>query len=173
MKNCIPLFYVDVLVLRGWYMSKSRCWFSWPLQVKLTQCHEWDVMHEWRLVECCLTVKCSKREIVKFALSSLSLNIRIVINVWDESCTLTSMTANSVWHDDVIKWKHFRRYRPFERRIHRSPMNSPYKGQWRGALVSSLICTWINGWVNNGEAGILRRHRAHYDVIVMGHDVFR
>ena len=24
-----------------------------------------------------------------------------------------------------------------------------------------------NGWVNNGEAGDLRRHRAHYDVIVM------
>ena len=26
---------------------------------------------------------------------------------------------------------------------------------------------WINGWVNNGEAGDLRHHRAHYDVIVM------
>ena len=24
-----------------------------------------------------------------------------------------------------------------------------------------------NGWVNNGEAGDLRRHRAHYDVIIM------
>ena len=42
-----------------------------------------------------------------------------------------------------------------------------HKGQWRGALMLSLICTWINGWVNNGEAGDLRRHRAHYDVIVM------
>ena len=31
----------------------------------------------------------------------------------------------------------------------------------------SLICAWINGWVNNGEAGDLRRHRIHYDVIVM------
>ena len=31
----------------------------------------------------------------------------------------------------------------------------------------SLISTQINGWVNNGEAGDLRRHRAHYDVIVM------
>ena len=28
---------------------------------------------------------------------------------------------------------------------------------------------WINGWVNNPEAGDLRRHRAHYDVIVMIH----
>ena len=26
---------------------------------------------------------------------------------------------------------------------------------------------WINRWVNNREAGDLRRHRAHYDVIVM------
>ena len=27
--------------------------------------------------------------------------------------------------------------------------------------------TQINGWVNNGEAGDLRRYRAHYDVTVM------
>ena len=59
------------------------------------------------------------------------------------------------------------RYWPFVRGIHRSPMNSPHKGQWRGALVFSLICAWINGWVSNGEAGDLRRHRAHYDVTVM------
>ena len=45
--------------------------------------------------------------------------------------------------------------------------NSPHKGQWRGALMFSLICARINGWVNNREAGDLRRHRAHYDVIVM------
>ena len=32
----------------------------------------------------------------------------------------------------------------------------------------SLICAWINGWVHNGEAGDLRRHRAHYDATVMG-----
>ena len=31
----------------------------------------------------------------------------------------------------------------------------------------SLICVWINGWVNNREAGNLRRHRCHYDIIVM------
>ena len=53
------------------------------------------------------------------------------------------------------------------RGIHRSPVNSPHKGQWRGALIFSLICVWINGWVNNREAGDLRWHRAHYDVIVM------
>ena len=70
-------------------------------------------------------------------------------------------------HDDVIKWKHFPRYWPFVRGIHRSPVNSQHKGQWRRALMFSLIWAWINGWVNNGEAGELRRHRAHYDVTVM------
>ena len=70
-------------------------------------------------------------------------------------------------HDDVIKWKHFPRYWPFVRRIHRSPVNSPHKGQWRGALMFSLISVWINDWVNNGEAGDLRRYRIHYDVTVM------
>ena len=30
-----------------------------------------------------------------------------------------------------------------------------------------FICAWINGWVNKHEAGDLRRHRAHYDVIEM------
>ena len=70
-------------------------------------------------------------------------------------------------HDDFIKWKHFPRYWPLVRGIHWSPVNSPHKGQWRRPLMFSLICARINGWVNNREAGDLRRHRAHYDVIVM------
>ena len=70
-------------------------------------------------------------------------------------------------HDGVIKWKYFPRNWPFVRWIHRSPVNSPHKGQWRGALMFALICVWINGWVNNSDAGDLRRHRAHCDVIVM------
>ena len=43
----------------------------------------------------------------------------------------------------------------------------PRKGQWRGALMFSLICTRINGWVNNREAGDLKRHPSHCEVIVM------
>ena len=30
-----------------------------------------------------------------------------------------------------------------------------------------FICAWINGWVYTRGAGDVRRHRAHYDVIVM------
>ena len=73
----------------------------------------------------------------------------------------------TLFHNDVIKWKHFPRDWPFVREIHRSPVNFPHKGQWRGALMFSLIYAWINDWVNNREAGDLRRQHGHYDVIVM------
>ena len=43
----------------------------------------------------------------------------------------------------------------------------PHQGQWRGALMFSLICPWTNGWANSRNDGDLRRHRPHYDVIVM------
>ena len=65
----------------------------------------------------------------------------------------------------------FPRYWPFVRGIIRSPVNSPHKAQWCGALMFSLICAWINGWVNNRGAGDLGRHRAHYDVTVIGKSV--
>ena len=78
-----------------------------------------------------------------------------------------SKSSSQSNHDVVNKWKHFPRYWPFVRGIHRSPVNSPNKGQWHGALMFSLICAWINDWVNNRKAGDLRRHRAHYDVSVM------
>ena len=38
------------------------------------------------------------------------------------------------------QWKHFPRYWPFVRGIHRSLVNSLHKGQWRRALIFSLIC---------------------------------
>ena len=43
------------------------------------------------------------------------------------------------------------------------------KDQLRGALMFTLICARINGWVNTREAGDLRSHRTHYNVIVMYH----
>ena len=70
-------------------------------------------------------------------------------------------------HHGNIKWKYFLLYWSFVRGIHRSPVNSLHKGQWCGALMFPLICTWIYGWVYNRKAGDLRRHRTHYDVIVM------
>ena len=43
------------------------------------------------------------------------------------------------------KWKHFPRYWPLVKGIHRS-VDSPHKGQWRKALIFSLICAWTNEW---------------------------
>ena len=91
----------------------------------------------------------------------------LYINIFQYRVSLIQYTNLYSYHDDAIKWKHFPRYWPFVRGIHRSSVNSPHKGQWRGALMFSLICTRINGWVNNGEAGDLRRHGAHYDVTIM------
>ena len=84
--------------------------------------------------------------------------------------TFRRYTTGTLRHDDVIKWKHFPRYWPFERGIHRPPANSPHKGHWRRALVFSVICAWINGWVSTREAGDLRRQRAHYDVVQLTWD---
>ena len=50
------------------------------------------------------------------------------------------------------------------------PVNSPHKGTKASDAefdMFSLICAWVNEWINNGEAGDLRRHRAHYGVIVI------
>ena len=68
-------------------------------------------------------------------------------------------------HYDVIEWKHFPRYWPFVRGIHRSPVNSPHKGQLRGAVMISLTCalnkrlskqTW--GWWFETQSRSLWRH---------------
>ena len=71
-------------------------------------------------------------------------------------------------HVDVIKWKHFPRYWSFGRGIHRSPVNSPHKSQWRGALMFSLIFELNKSLSKHCKARDLRRHCAHYDVIVTG-----
>ena len=95
-----------------------------------------------------------------------SCQIRMQCN-WYKVYFYKSKNAPNGEHDDVIKWKHIPRYWLFVRGIHRSPVNSPNKGQWRGALIFSLVSTETIGWVSNRDAGDLRRHRAHYEVIVM------
>ena len=57
-------------------------------------------------------------------------------------------------------------------RNYRWPVNSPHKGQWHGTLMFSLICAWTDNWADNEDAGDLRRHHAHYDVIVMNHPYY-
>ena len=109
---------------------------------------------------------------VAINLHNKSLPLALVVNTPETSVIVIKQAyicrrAHSVDHVDVIKWKHFPRYLPFVRGIHRSTVNSPHKGQWCGALMFSLICARIIGWVNNDEAGDFRCHGAHYDVTVM------
>ena len=78
--------------------------------------------------------------------SLLCCCIRYVRVKYDPICVIYELHTTK-FHDDVIKWKHFR----------------VTEGQWHGVL----ICVWINGWVNDREAGDLRRYRARYDVTVM------
>ena len=145
--------------------------------------------HWWK---CAWNVVC-KMSTIFFCLDDLSPNtnvtrshvssVPIQLGYWSSRCGQHNADWTNVggwyaklkytwYHDDVIKWKHFSRYWPFVRGIHRSPVNSPHKGQWRGALMFSLICAWINGSVNNREAGNLRSHHAHHDVTVMKPRVF-
>ena len=46
--------------------------------------------------------------------------------------------------------KHFPRYWPFVRGIHRPPVNSPHKGQWRGALmhIYRINDFWLWLWLD-------------------------
>ena len=71
------------------------------------------------------------------------------------------------YDDDAIKWKHFPRYWPFVRVIHRWRVKSPTKAKDAELWYFLLSTPWINGWVNTRQVGDLRRHRGHHDVIVM------
>ena len=64
-------------------------------------------------------------------------------------------------HDHVIKWKHFQRYWSFMRGIHR----------WTPLTKASDVKLWYFLWSAPGQsvdAGDMRRHRANYDVTVVG-----
>ena len=132
--------------------------------------HEWALLHHWLCNQKHPWGICSCSPIVNFLKVTfyhgrVTLVIFLIKN--DLNRHIKHENLLSIYHDDVIKWKHFPRHWPFVRGIHRSPVNSPHKGQWRAALMFTLICVWINGCVNNREAGDLRRYYAHYGVTVM------
>ena len=92
----------------------------------------------------------------------LSFTLYMFFKYHNISSPFTCWWPSKVSHLDVIKWKPFPRYWPFELRIHVSPVNSPHKGRWRGALIFSLA--WTNGLVHKRYAGDLRRNRTDYGV---------
>ena len=140
----------------------------------------WVLKRRARMIASLLCHASARKQIAGLHHGLKLIPLKVLRRLWKNDLALNFVLMSSSYiapcptklllHDDVIKWKHFPRYWPFVRGIHRSPVNSPHKGQWRGALMFSLTCAWINGWVNNHEAGDLRRHRAYYDVIVMANE---
>ena len=107
----------------------------------------------WRLHMETLCNKCKESDEITYPFPNLEWISNFIPHFLLGMCLL----IHAGIHDDVIKWKHFPRYWPFARGIHRSPVNSQHKGQWRGA--SCFL--WSAPWANNGEAGDLWRHRVH------------
>ena len=69
-------------------------------------------------------------------------------------------------HDDIIKWKYFPRYWTF---LGESIGTGGFPSQKPVTRSSDVFFDMrLNkNWANNWQAGDLKRHRAHYDVIIM------
>ena len=131
----------DKFYFNGWCQTKYLHFFNWLRQ------HPYSIFYR---ISCIFNVM---------------LQLRFVKR--NQVRPSLPLSVSYYYHDDVIKWKHFPRYWPFVWRIHRSPVNSPQKASDAELWYFLWSAPWINGWVNNREAGDLRRHRAHYDVIVV------
>ena len=158
-----------------------------------TRCSRWHTKSHWNKSQIwssghhrlgylyieCLVQDCSKSsatalEILQSCIKSIEMichmnsthgfvtYCRVVVELF-----INLLLHGIYFHDDVIKWKHFSRYWPFVRGIHRSPVNSHHKRLWRGAFMFSLICAWTNVWVNNRNAGDLMTSPRYSDVTLM------
>ena len=102
---------------------------------------------------------CLRKFEVQFNSYVAEINAHCLLQVNGLGCSCITDPVDSemelkkkIWHDDVIKWKHFPRRWPFVWEIHRSSVNSPHKGQWRGALIfkntkthtAHTIVSWPN-----------------------------
>ena len=91
--------------------------------------------------------------------------------------TIANTLRNSwmIFHDSISWWRH--QIETFSALLAICAGNSPVPGEFptQRPVTRSFDVYFdlrpINGWVNNREAGDLRRHRAHYDVIVMCHKI--
>ena len=172
--KCVGILLIEyiILLITYWmilwvviqFAIRTKAWLHIPLWNMFGK-HSIIQIDFWRMLVSCLL----NNHILVIRYCELNGNTYLQIVEPQHRHVLGTWSYKYASHDDVIKWKHFPRYWPFVRGIHRSPVNSPHKGQWRGrgTLILSLICVWINGWVNNREAGDLRRYRARYDITVM------
>ena len=144
------------------YYDKNSCWFcslihiysAWRVRVLIIHT-EWPTIH----------VQFISRNIYVL-LRALSYWDYITVSCWRMYYIYPHSSALLQWYDD-IKWKHFPRYRPLVRGIHRWPVNSPHKGPVTRMFDVFIDLRLYKRLSKSREAGDLRRHRAHYDVIVM------
>ena len=94
---------------------------------------------------CCIVTQWSIKMNVKVSLTKRNIYLHLIfLNIEMSSVVEIRYEGRQThWHDDVIKWKHFPRYWPFVRGIHRSPVNSPQKASGVELWFFSLICAWI------------------------------
>ena len=139
----------------------------------------WSRLHHFTLLMCMngwVIYSIYYALIIKY----MALKIRGVTNKEISSSSLIRTCFMYSTSQDLCTWfaiscvimtssneKQIRVTSPFVWGIHRSWVASPHNCQGRRVLMFSLICSWINGWASNRDGGDLRRHRTHYDVIVM------
>ena len=118
----------------------------------------------WSFIEYCNV--CQVSQTVGYVFAWASCQIRQI------ACCQESLLCHwHQWTPEITWWRH--QMETLSALLDLCAGNSPVNGEFplqrpiTRSFDVSLICAWINGWVNNCEAGDLRRHRAHYDVIVM------
>ena len=102
--------------------------------------------------------------------NDVSLNLKIIWR-FEDGFRADVLYCNSPQDWAEPRWRH--QMETFSALLAICAGNSPVPGEFTAqrpvtrSFDVSLICARINCWVNNGDAGDLRRYRAHYDVTVM------
>ena len=73
------------------------------------------------------------------------------------------LTIKTLFHDDVIKWKHFPRYWPFVLGIHRSPLTKASKAELWCFLLSAPETNETPGWFETPSRSLWRHCNVPFD----------
>ena len=141
---------IEILLRRG---LVSLCWKCW------NYCLAWDSIYLLQSLHIVMMISSSFATITNFyCWQNFKKNVNMTLYLWKYQCTpyffshivwipleftphnvIGNLLPNAVpvFHNDVLKWKHFPRYWPFVRGIQRW---FPHRSQWRGTLTFSLIC---------------------------------
>ena len=150
----------DIWVLLSTYQnchSNMPAGNEWSAYQHFMICHIWPVLPDGCSITC--PIHATSRLWWRQSLSRYCSQWKLLV----------AHISNEIFHGDVIKWKHFPRYWPFLRWIHRSSVDPPappppQHTQWpvtRGFYV--FFDLRLNKRLNKQS----RHHRNHYNVTVM------